>query len=84
MFKEFLEREEEKDTVRYKMCYFYIAILEAVENSIALATFSLTDVTSAISGAVLAIGLIIGLPYHGIIKRIPLKLTRLISGSCLH
>ncbi len=83
MLKEFLEREEEKDTAKYKIGYFYIAILEAVENSIALATFSLIDVTSAISGAVLAIGLIIGLLYLGIIKRIPLKLTRLVSGILL-
>ncbi|WKT57525.1 hypothetical protein QVH35_09165 [Candidatus Nitrosotenuis chungbukensis] len=82
MFKEFLEREE-KDVTKYKIGYFYIAILEAIENSVALATFSLIDMASAISGAVLAIGLIVGLLYLGIIKRIPLKLTRLVSGILL-
>ena len=35
---------------------------------------------SAISGAILGIGLIISLLYLGIIKRIPLKITRLVSG----
>lgn len=83
MLKEFLEREEEKDTTKYKIGYFYIAILEAIENSVALATFSLIEMVSAISGALLAIGLIIGLLYLGIIKRIPLKLTRLVSGVLL-
>jgi len=82
MFKEFLEREE-KNVTKYKIGYFYIAILEAIENSVALATFSLIDMASAISGAVLAIGLIVGLLYLGIIKRIPLKLTRLVSGILL-
>lgn len=83
MFKEFLEREEKEDATKYKIGYFYIAILEAIENSVALATFSLIDMISAVSGAVIAIGLIIGLLYLGIIKRIPLKLTRLVSGILL-
>jgi uncharacterized membrane protein len=83
MFKEFFEIEKEDSTTKYKFGYLYIAILEAVENSVALATFSLIDMTSAVSGAVIAIGLIIGLLYLGIIKRIPLKLTRLVSGILL-
>ena len=83
MFKEFFERGEKEDTTKYKIGYFYIAILEVIENSIALATFSLIEMASAISGAILAIGLIIGLLYLGIIKRIPLKITRLISGILL-
>jgi uncharacterized membrane protein len=83
MFKEFLEREEKKDIAKYKIGYFYIAMLEAIENSVALATFSLIETASAISGAVVAIGLIIGLLYLGIIKRIPLKITRLVSGVLL-
>lgn len=83
MFKEFFEIEKEESATKYKIGYLYIAILEAVENSIALATFSLIDMVSAVSGAVIAIGLIIGLLYLGIIKRIPLKLTRLVSGILL-
>ncbi|AJZ75133.2 hypothetical protein SU86_000590 [Candidatus Nitrosotenuis cloacae] len=83
MFKEFFEIEKEESTTKYKIGYLYIAILEAVENSVALATFSLIDMASAVSGAVIAIGLIIGLLYLGIIKRIPLKLTRLASGILL-
>lgn len=83
MFKEFFEIGETDDTTKYKIGYFYIAMLEAVENSAALATFSLIDMTSAISGAILAIGVIIGLLYLGIIKRIPLKITRLVSGVLL-
>jgi hypothetical protein len=84
MFKEFFEIEKEESTTKYKFGYLYIAILEAVENSVALAIFSLIDMVSAVSGAVIAIGLIIGLLYLGIIKRIPLKLTRLVSGLYLH
>ncbi|MFB5637458.1 MAG: hypothetical protein ACE5RF_03525, partial [Nitrosarchaeum sp.] len=79
MFKEFFEHGETDDTTKYKIGYFYIAMLEAVENSAALATFSLIDMTSAISGAILAIGVIIGLLYLGIVKRIPLRITRLVS-----
>ena len=83
MFKEFFEVGEKDDTTKYKIGYFYIAMLEAVENSVALATFSLIDMTSAISGAILAIGLIIGPMYIGIIKNIPLRITRLVSGILL-
>ena len=83
MFKEFFEIEKEDSTTKYKLGYLYIAILEAVENSIALATFSLIEIASAVSGAILAIGLIISLLYLGIIKKIPLKLTRLVSGILL-
>jgi uncharacterized membrane protein len=83
MFKEFFERGKTDDTTKYKIGYFYIAMLEAIENSVALATFSLIEMASAISGAILAIGLIIGLLYLGIIKKIPLKITRLVSGILL-
>lgn len=83
MFKEFFEIGETEDSTKYKIGYFYIAMLEAVENSVALATFSLIDMASAISGAILAIGLIVALLYLGIINKIPLKITRLISGILL-
>ena len=83
MFKEFFEVGEKDDATKYKIGYFYIAMLEAVENSVALATFSIIDMASAISGAILAIGLIIGLLYIGIIKKIPLRVTRLVSGILL-
>ncbi len=83
MFKEFFEIGETEDTTKYKIGYFYIVILEAIENSVALATFSMIEMTSAISGAILAIGLIVALLYLGIIKKIPLKITRLISGILL-
>ncbi len=83
MFKEFFERGKTDDTTKYKIGYFYIAMLEAIENSVALATFSLIEMASAISGAILAIGLIVGLLYLGIIKKIPLRITRLVSGILL-
>ena len=83
MLKEFFERGKTDDTTKYKIGYFYIAMLEAIDNSVALATFSLIEMASAISGAILAIGLIVGLLYLGIIKKIPLKVTRLVSGILL-
>ena len=82
MFKEFFEHEE-NDTTKYKIGYFYIAMLGAIENSVALATFSLIDMASAISGAIVAIGLIVGLLWVEIIRKIPLKLTRLVAGILL-
>lgn len=82
MFKEFFEKET-IDATKYKMGYFYIAILEAVENSVALATFSLIDMTSAILGLIVAMGLIVGLLYIGIVKQIPLRITRLVAGILL-
>lgn len=83
MFKEFFEKEKKDDTTKYKIGYFYIAMLEAIENSVALATFSLIDMASAITGAGVAIALVIGLLGVGIIKRIPLKLTRFVAGTLL-
>lgn len=83
MFKEFFEQQKKDDVIKYKIGYFYIAILEAIENSIALATFSLIEMMSAVSGAMVAIGLIVGLLWIGIIKRIPLRLTRFVSGILL-
>jgi uncharacterized membrane protein len=83
MFKEFFEKEKEEDTTKYKVGYFYIAILEAIENSVALATFSLIDISNAIAGTGVAIAMVIGLLYVGIIKRIPLKLTRFVAGTLL-
>ena len=83
MFMEFFEHGNKKSSIKYNLGYFYIAMLEAVENSVALATFSIIEMSSAISGAILAIGLIVGLLWLGIIKRIPLKITRLISGILL-
>jgi len=84
MFKEFFEDDQkEVNPTKYRIGYFYIAMLEAVENSIALATFSLIEFASAIIGALVAIGLILGLVFAGVIKKIPLKLTRLIAGVLL-
>jgi uncharacterized membrane protein len=83
MFKEFFENETKVDTTKYKITYFYIAILEAIENSVALATFSLIELESALIGFFLSIGLIIGLLWLGITKKIPLRITRLIAGILL-
>lgn len=84
MFKEFFEDDQkEVNPTKYRIGYFYIAMIEAVENSIALATFSLIEFASAIIGAMVAIGLILGLLFAGIIKKIPLKFTRLVAGVLL-
>ena len=83
MFKEFFENETKVDTTKYKVTYFYIAMLEAVENSVALATFSLIEITSALIGFFIAIGLIIGLLWLGVVKKIPLRTTRMIAGILL-
>lgn len=83
MFKEFFEKEKEDDATKYKIGYFYIAMLEAIENSVALATFSLIDMVSAITGAGVAIALVVVLLWAGIIKKIPLKLTRFVAGTLL-
>ncbi len=82
MFKEFFEKEAISET-QYKVGYLYIALLEAVENSIALATFSLIELFSALLGAFLAILIIIFLVWVGIIKKVPMKLTRLVAGILL-
>jgi uncharacterized membrane protein len=83
MFKEFFEDETKVDTTKHKVTYFYIAMLEAVENSVALATFSLIELASALAGFFIAIGLIIGLLRLGTIKKVPLRITRLIAGILL-
>lgn len=83
MFKEFFENETKVDTTKYKVTYFYIAMLEAIENSVALATFSLIQLESALIGFTIAIGLIIGLLWLGVTKKIPLRITRLIAGILL-
>ncbi|MEM3065346.1 MAG: hypothetical protein QW177_08230 [Candidatus Nitrosotenuis sp.] len=83
MFREFFEKEKEDDTDKYKIGYFYIAMLEAVENSVALAAFSLVDMAGAIFGAGLAIAIVIVLLWVGLIKKIPLKLTRFVAGTLL-
>lgn len=83
MFKEFFEEETKDDTTKHSLTYFYIAMLEAVENSIALATFSLIEIASTLMGFFLAIGVIIGLLRLGIVKKVPLRLTRLIAGILL-
>ena len=83
MFKEFFEDETKVDTTKHKITYFYIAILEAVENSVALATFSLIQLQSALIGFAIAIGLIVGLLWLGIVKKVPLRITRLIAGILL-
>lgn len=58
-------------------------MIEAVKNSVALATFSLIDIASALAGFFIAIGLIIGLLWLGAVKKIPLRITRLIAGILL-
>ncbi|MGI0076198.1 MAG: hypothetical protein ACREAJ_00735 [Nitrosopumilaceae archaeon] len=84
MFKEFFEDDQKEVSVtKYRIGYFYIAMVEAVENSVALATFSLIEFVSAVIGALVAIGLILGLVFLGVIKRMPLKLTRLVAGVLL-
>ncbi|MDR3782781.1 MAG: hypothetical protein P4K92_05710 [Candidatus Nitrosotalea sp.] len=83
MFKEFFEDETKVDTTKHKVTYFYIAMLEAVENSVALATFSLIQLASALLGFFIAIGLIMGLLRSGIVNKIPLRITRLIAGILL-
>ena len=83
MFKEFFEDETKVNTTKHKVTYFYIAMLEAVENSVALATFSLIQLASALAGFIIAIGLIIGLLRSGIVNKIPLRITRLIAGILL-
>lgn len=83
MFKEFFENETKVDETEYKITYIYIAILEAVENSVALSTFSLIEIGSALIGFAIAIGLIIGLIWLGIVKKIPLRITRLVAGILL-
>lgn len=83
MFKEFFENETKVDTTKHKVTYFYIAMIEAVENSVALATFSLIEITSALAGFLLAIGIIIGLLWSGIVKKVPLRITRLVAGILL-
>lgn len=83
MFKEFFEDETKEDKTKYMITYFYIAMLEAVENSVALATFSLIEIESALTGFFIAIGLLIGLLWVGAVKKIPLKITRLVAGVLL-
>ncbi|HSB57027.1 MAG TPA: hypothetical protein VLD38_04360 [Nitrosopumilaceae archaeon] len=83
MFKEFFENETKVDITKYKMTYFYIVLLEAIENSVALATFSLIEIISALIGFFIAIGLIIALLWFRIITKIPLRTTRLIAGILL-
>lgn len=83
MFKEFFEDETKVDITKHKITYFYIAMLEAVENSVALATFSLIQLESALIGFTIAIGLIVGLLWLGTVKKVPLRITRLIAGILL-
>ena len=83
MFKEFFEDEHEDDGAKYKIAYFYIVMIEAVENSVALATFSLIEITSALAGFFMAIGLIIGLLRLGVVKKIPIRIIRLVAGVLL-
>ena len=83
MFKEFFENETKEDISKYKITYFYIAMIEAIENSVALATFSLIEITSALTGFFIAIGLLIGLLQGGVVKKIPLRITRLVAGILL-
>ncbi len=83
MFKEFFENETKVDITKYKVTYVYICVLEAVENSVALATFSLIEIVSALIGFFIAIGLIVTLLWLKIVTKIPLRTTRLVAGVLL-
>ena len=83
MFKEFFENETEDNATMLKATYFYIVMLEAVENAVALATFSLIEIVSALIGFFIAIGLIIALLWLKVVTRIPLRTTRLVAGILL-
>lgn len=83
MFKEFFEDETKVDNTKYKATYFFISMLEAVENSVALATFSLIEIESALIGFAIAISLITSMLWLGAIKKIPLRITRLVAGILL-
>lgn len=83
MFKEVFDDETKVDVAKHKVTYFYIAIIEAVENSVALATFSLIEITSALLGFIMAIGLIVGLLKSGIVKKVPIRIIRFIAGILL-
>jgi len=83
MFKEFFENETKVDITKYKVTYVYICVLEAVENSVALATFSLIEIVSALIGFFIAIGLIVTLLWLKVVTKIPLRTTRLIAGVLL-
>ena len=83
MFKEFFENETKVDITKYKVAYIYICVLEAVENSVALATFSLIETVSALIGFFIAIGLIVTLLWLKVVTKIPLRTTRLVAGVLL-
>ena len=83
MFKEIFEDETKEGNTKHKVTYFYIVMIEAVENSVALATFSLIEMTSALTGFVVAIALIIILLRSGIVKKVPIRITRLVAGILL-
>lgn len=83
MFKEFFENETKVDITKYKVTYVYICVLEAVENSVALATFSLIEMVSALIGFFIAIGLIVTLLWLKVVTKIPLRTTRLVAGVLL-
>ena len=83
MFKEFFENETKVDITKYKVSYIYICVLEAVENSVALATFSLIETVSALIGFFIAIGLIVTLLWLKVVTKIPLRTTRLVAGVLL-
>ena len=83
MFKEFFENETKVDITKYKVTYIYICVLEAVENSVALATFSLIETVSALIGFFIAIGLIVTLLWLKVVTKIPLRTTRLVAGVLL-
>ena len=83
MFKEFFENETKVDITKYKVTYIYICVLEAVENSVALATFSLIETVSALIGFFIAVGLIVTLLWLKVVTKIPLRTTRLVAGVLL-
>ena len=85
MFKEIFEDETKEggSATKHKVTYFYIVMIEAVENSVALATFSLIEMTSALTGFIVAIALIIVLLRSGIVKKVPIRITRLVAGILL-
>jgi len=83
MFKEAFEGEQ-KDGEKYRFGYISIVLLEAVENSAALAALTFVDMTSAIVGVMVAVAILVSLALKSsIFDRISISKLRLISGTLL-
>ncbi len=87
MFKEVIQKEEEREFQEkaYKYGYITIVSLESVENATALAALTFIDIGGALIGAAISIALFIVIAVNSkhILARIPLDKLRLISGTLL-